>query len=214
MSQANRIREFTLDRYITLAFAAGLDEITIRAGESTERWALRTQCPRCAVHSEAVSLTNTPILPAALWSVRQTAQTFSRCQNKLMQGVKNPAAHGRRLLVAHQAANNWNGRDLACVGFEGLFANGHPKRISRNPMFRRKGPWVQAVGARSDGHAHGSRAPALVCRCAGRAAPRKIIRNVRGCRRQPEAARRCGGMPTAFITTATAGSTTFLWSRP
>src|ERR1039458_8073435 len=78
MSQANRIREFTLDRYITLAFAAGLDEITIRAGESTERWALRTQCPRCAVHSEAVSLTNTPILPAALWSVRQTAQTFSR----------------------------------------------------------------------------------------------------------------------------------------
>jgi hypothetical protein len=34
MSQANRIRQFTVDRYIAPAIAAGQDEITIRAGHA------------------------------------------------------------------------------------------------------------------------------------------------------------------------------------
>lgn len=52
MSQANRIRQFTADRYIAPAVAAGRDEITIRAGDvhrvdgPDQRDASRVQCTR------------------------------------------------------------------------------------------------------------------------------------------------------------------------
>jgi hypothetical protein len=44
-SQANRIREFTLDRYIAPAIAAGLDEITIRAGDVHREMGLTNAMP-------------------------------------------------------------------------------------------------------------------------------------------------------------------------
>jgi hypothetical protein len=53
MSQANRIRQFTVDRYIAPAVAAGRDEITIRAGD---------------VHSEMGLLNAMPAVCSALGS--------------------------------------------------------------------------------------------------------------------------------------------------
>jgi hypothetical protein len=45
MSQANRIRQFTVDRYIAPAIAAGRDEITIRAGDVHREMGLTNAMP-------------------------------------------------------------------------------------------------------------------------------------------------------------------------
>src|ERR1700721_3007999 len=45
MSHANRIRQFTVDRYIVPAVAAGRDEITIRAGDVHREMGLTNAMP-------------------------------------------------------------------------------------------------------------------------------------------------------------------------
>jgi hypothetical protein len=45
MSQANLIRQFTVDRYIAPAVAAGRDEITIRAGDGHREMGLTNAMP-------------------------------------------------------------------------------------------------------------------------------------------------------------------------